>query len=122
MHFRIRKNVIQLIRVSYDAGKKKGVNTVVGSVRLSNPKLSEELRASLSTAEIEEFNSWLRTQHRVESLRDELAAMTLAENLSRAARWFQKEGGSESAHSTAAEIVAQWQSLRRLLVRNGLLE
>jgi hypothetical protein len=52
MHFRVRKNVIQLIRVTYDAGKKKGVNTVVGSVRLNRPELSAELQLALTPAEV----------------------------------------------------------------------
>ncbi len=32
MHFRVRKNVIQLIRIDYDARKKRGVNRIVGTV------------------------------------------------------------------------------------------
>jgi hypothetical protein len=121
MHFRVRKNVIQLIRIAYDADKKKGVNTVVGSVKLARPELTDELRRSLSPEEVAEFEAWVGTHHRAETLRDELAALTLADTMTRAERWFRRKGGSHAAQATAAEVVGQWQSLRRTLVKNGLL-
>ena len=121
MHFRVRKNVIQLIRVAYDPGKKKGVNTVVGSVRLHKPELSPDLQLALTPTEVAEFNAWLNTRHRADVLREELAALTLVETLSSAERWFEREGDSEVARTAAADSVAQWQSLRRQMARSGLL-
>ncbi|MGZ8136390.1 MAG: hypothetical protein ACXW1W_04715 [Methylococcaceae bacterium] len=122
MHFRVRKNVIQLIRTVYDDSKKKGVNTIIGTVRLSNPELSDELRLKLSQEEIIAFETWVKTQHRTEALRTELAALTLAESMSQAAKWFEREGDSVAAQEAAKEIVFHWHSMRRLFVKMGLLD
>ncbi len=122
MHFRIRKNVVQLIRVRYDAGRKKGVNTVVGTVKLVNPVLTNELQAALTPAELAEFRAWLSSQHRSELLREELTALTLAEAMARATRWFEREGDTQAARIAASEIVVQWQALRRRLAKAGLLD
>jgi hypothetical protein len=122
MHFRVRKNVVQLIRVSYDASKKRGVNTVVGAVKLVRPDLSAELQALMSPEEVVEFQNWLTTRHRADTLRDELAALTLADSMADAERWFEREGASQAAWVAATSIVMQWQSLRRRMVKNGLLK
>lgn len=86
-----------------------------------NLELSNELRESLSPQELLEFDAWVRNQHRADRLKDELAALTLADGMSRAERWFEQEKESEAAHMVATEIVAQWQSLRKVLIKNGLL-
>jgi hypothetical protein len=122
MHFRVRKNVIQLIRVTYDAEKKKGASEVVGTVRASKPILSGELQKSLTPEEMEEFESWLKTRHRADTLRDELAALTLVDAMSAAERWFETEGNSNAARMVAAGFVRQWQSLRKVMVKSGLLD
>lgn len=122
MHFRVRKNVIQLIRTTYDAGKKKGVNTVVGTVKLAKPVIAADLAAMLTPAEAAEFDTWLKTQHRADSLREELAALGLAETMASAECWFARTGDSLAARIAAADIVAQWQSLRRVMTKNGLLD
>ncbi|MDQ9172262.1 hypothetical protein Q8A64_17770 [Oxalobacteraceae bacterium R-40] len=118
----MRKNVIQLIRITYDSDKKKGVNSVVGTVKLVKPHLSGELQKSLTPEEIEQFEAWLKTRHRADNLRDELAALTLAESMLAAERWFESEGDSDAARQVAAGYVAQWQSLRKVMVKNGLLD
>jgi hypothetical protein len=122
MHFRVRQNVIQLIRVTYDSEKKKGVNSVIGTVKLIKPHLSGELQKSLTPEEIVEFEAWLTTRHRADKLRDELAALTLAETMLAAERWFELEGDSDAARQIAAGTLAQWQSLRKVMVKNGLLD
>lgn len=122
MHFRIRKNVVQLIRTTYDASKKKGVNTTVGAVKLGNPELTPELQRDLTAEEIAEFESWVKTQHRATMLREELAAMSLAETISQAEKWFEREGDSADARTLSTEIIFQWQSLRRLFAKHGLLD
>ena len=121
MHFRVRKNVIQLIRTSYDKNKKKGSNTIVATVRLPKPELSEDLRSSLSVDEISAFEAWINTQHRKQMLREEMAALTLAETIELAEKWFDREAESNTAQSLAHDIVFQWQSMRKLLAKKGLL-
>ena len=122
MHFRIRKNVIQLIRTTYDVDKKKGVNTTVGAVPLSAPELKADLRSQMSGDEILAFESWVATQHRTNLLREELAAMTLAESLALADKWFEKHGDSQPANAIVRDILLNWHSLRKTLAKKGLLD
>lgn len=122
MHFRVRKNVIQLIRVTYSPGKKAGVHEVVGKLPLSKPELTPELRALMDAAEVEQFEQWLHAQHHVTQLRDDLAALTLPEAMQAAERWLEREGNSPSAQRLAGELLMQWQSLRKALMKHGLLD
>jgi len=122
MHFRVRKNVIQLIRISYDAQKKRGTNTIVGTVRLADPVLDESTKVVLTAEEVEEFERWLQQYRRLEELRQELAALTLPEVLANAQLWFDRQENSDTARVVANDILLQWQSLRRLLLKKGLLE
>lgn len=122
MHFRLRKNVIQLIRTTYDESKKKGNNTIIGTVRLSKPMLTDELRMKLTREEISAFETWVNTQHRTEMLREELAALALAETMALAEKWFERESDSNAARIAVRDIVFHWQSLRKTLVNKGLLD
>ena len=122
MHFRVRKNVIQLIRTHYDESKKKGVNTIIGVVKLANPQLPTELRQVLTVEEVAAFEAWINTKYRINVLREEIAALTLAETLNLAEKWFEREGKSGAAQSAARDIVFHWQSMRRLFAKNGLLD
>lgn len=122
MHFRLRKNVVQLIRITYDDAKKKGNNTIIGTVKLSNPVLSEELCLKLTSEEIKAFEIWLNMQYRTDRLREEVAALTLVENMVLAEKWLEREGDSRSAQIVAHDIVSQWHNMRRLLIKKGQLE
>jgi len=122
MHFRVRKNVIQLIRIRYDPEKKRGTNAIVGTVRLADPVLSEADKALLTAEEVDEFEGWLLQYRRVEELKQELAALTLSEAIANAQLWFERQEGGEACRSVANDIFLQWQSLRRLLSKKGLLE
>ena len=122
MHFRLRKNVIQLIRTTYNESKKKGDNLIVGTVKLSNPKLSDELHAKLTADEITAFELWVTTQHHTEMLRAELAALTLAETMLLAETWFEREGQSIAARTAATDIMSVWQNLRRTLTKKTLVD
>lgn len=122
MHFRLRKNVIQLIRTAYDESKKKGNNTIIGTVRLSKPVLSDELRMKLTAEEISAFDVWLNTQHRTDRLREEIAALTLADTMALAEKWFERESHSSAAPVAMRDIMSRWQSLRKVLANQGLLD
>jgi len=122
MHFRIRKNVIQLIRTSYDESKKKGVSIILGTVALSKPELSNDLALKMTDTEISAFKAWLETQHRSVMLREEMAAITLAETMDLAERWFDRENQSTIAQLTAQDIMSRWQSLRKMFAKKGLLD
>jgi hypothetical protein len=122
MHFRVRKNVVQLVRMTYQAELKRGKSQIVGSVRLASLILSDELMASLTEEELSEFNHWVATKNHVDQLQEELAALTLAEQLQKAQTWFERQHNSEAASAIAGDLVAQWQSLRRVLAKNDLLD
>lgn len=122
MHFRIRKNVIQLIRTTYDDNKKKGINSIIGTVPLSKPELSDASRMQLTKEEISAFDTWINTQHRTSMLREEIAALTLAETMALAEKWFERDSDSRTTHIVVHDIVSHWQSLRRTLTKKGLLE
>jgi hypothetical protein len=122
MHFRIRKNVIQLIRTTYDKATKKGKNTIVGTVKLDKPELTDDVRGDLSPAEIAEFECWVGTQRQVSALRQELAALTLADTLEQAAAWFQRQDDTDTMRTLAIDIHHKWQLLRRVFAKNNLLD
>jgi hypothetical protein len=122
MHFRVRKNVVQLIRTTYNDSKKRGEASIVGTVRLVKPELTEKLSTLLTVEEIKEFNCWRLTQHRTEMLQEELAALTLVDTIQKATKWFEREGDSEIAHTTANNLTSNWQALRKVLIKNHLLD
>lgn len=122
MHFRIRKNVVQLIRTTYDDSKKKGINSIIGTVQLATPALSAALRMQLTAEEISAFEIWINTQHRTNMLREEMAVLTLAETMALAEKWFQRDSDSSATHTVVRDIVFHWQSLRKVLAQKGLLE
>ncbi len=122
MHFRIRKNVIQLIRTTYDESKKKGNSAIIGTVPMAKPQLSEELCRKLTVEEVSAFEVWARTQYRKDMLHEEIAALTLAETILTAEKWFRREGNSDAARAVADDIVFNWQALRRVLAKNNLLD
>jgi len=122
MHFRIRKQVVQLVRMNYDASIKRGRAQVVGSVKLSDPVLPDELREALTPQEIDEFEQWVATQHRSHRLKQELAALSLAEQIDLAKQWFEAEGNSPTAKITADEAQRSWKALRKKLIQLDILE
>ena len=121
MHFRLRKNVVQLIRTSYDPGTKKPKTAVVGRMPLNQPMLSPELKSELTEAEIAEAEEWIDGQYRLNSLKEELAALTLPESISAAHRWFSRNADNPAAAAIIPQLLPALQGLRRTLRRKGLL-
>lgn len=121
MHFRYRKNVVQLVRTLYNQETKKPKTEVVGRIPLADPVLTKELSSVLTSAEIAEVESWIKRQHRTTLLREELAALTLSEALDHANRWFVRQGESAEANEAAANLLPALQALRKTLKSNHLL-
>ncbi len=121
MHFRLRKNVVQLIRTLYDPDKKKAKTAVVGRMLLKQPKLSPELKSKLTEEEIAEAEEWIEGQYRMNSLKEELAALTLAESISAANRWFSRNTDNPAAAAIIPQLLPALQALRKMLRRKGLL-
>jgi hypothetical protein len=123
MHFRIRKNVIQLVRGVYDPSKKKGMAQVIGSVKLDHPHLDEALSEKLTEEERQAFSQWVVTLLRTEQLKAELAALTLTEQMTMATSWFEAQPQNDCALTERAmELVKTWQALRKTLARKGYLD
>ena len=121
MHFRQRKNVVQLVRTTYDPATKKPRAAVVGRMPLRQPKLSPELKSKLTEAEIAEAEEWIDGQYRMNSLKDELAALTLPESISAAHRWFSHNADNPAAAAIMPQLLPALQALRKILRKQGLL-
>jgi hypothetical protein len=121
VHFRLRRNVVQLVRTSYDPATKKPKAVVVGRMSLREPELSPELKRKLTEAEIAEAETWIEGQHRMNSLKEELAALTLPESISLASRWFSHNADNPAAAEVIPQLLPALQSLHKMLRKQGLL-
>ena len=121
MHFRIRKNVVQLVRTSYNPLTKKPRTKIVGRMQLKQPKLSKELKSKLTADEIAEAEEWINGQFRVSSLKEELAALTLSESILAANRWFSRNANNPAAMEIALQLLPAFKVLRKMLRGKGLL-
>lgn len=115
MHFRTRKNVIQFVRTVYEQETKKPKAMVVGNIPLGKAVIGDELRAKLSEEEIIQAENWIKLHHHSALLKEELAALTLAETLTLANNWFARQGDIEAAHIAAVDILPVLQQLRKTL-------
>ena len=122
MHFRLRKNVVQLVRTSYNPDSKRPKTTVVGRMPLSQPKLSPELKGKLTEAEIVETEEWIEGHYRLNSLKEELAALTLPESISAAHRWFSRNADNPAAAAIIPQLLPALQALRKMLRKQGLVD
>jgi len=121
MHFRLRKNVVQLVRTLYNPDTKKPRAVVVGSMLLKQPQVSPELRSKLTEDEVAEAEEWIEGQFRVNSLKEELAALTLPETISAANRWFSRNTDNPAATAIALQLLPEFKTLRKMLRQKGLL-
>jgi len=115
MHFRIRKNIVQLIRTEYDPQTKKPKTTIIGRMPRTAPVITDELHNLLTSKEIAEAETWIEQNNRITLIREEYAALTLADALKQANRWFQRQGDSEAAHIAAENLIHELQALRKTL-------
>jgi tRNA-dihydrouridine synthase len=120
VHFRLRRNVVQLVRTSYNAFTKKPKAVVVGRMSLRDPELSPELKRQLTEAEIAEAEAWIEVQHRMNSLKEEFAALTLPETLALASRWFSRNADSPAAAAVIPHLLPELQALHKMLRKKGL--
>jgi hypothetical protein len=122
VHFRIRKNIVQFIRTSYNPETKKPRALIVGRLALSETSLPAELRAQLNEAELAEAETWMANHHRTSLLREELAARTLAETLRLATSWFERPEVAVDARAIAKDMKPELQAFRKVLKKFQLAE
>jgi len=120
MHFRERGNIIQVIRVSYDGKSKKAKNTIVGKIQRSNPVISDQLKNLCTAEELTDIREWIESKHKLNTLKTEYAARTLASQIDDATAWF-KNTDSDSLHALAADILPKLVILRKVLKERNLL-
>ena len=121
MHFRLRKTVVQLVRTLYNPDTKKPRTVVVGRMPLKQPKVSPELKSKLTEDEIVEAEEWIEGQFRTNSLKEELAALTLPESILAANRWFSQNTDNPAAMAIALQLLPAFKTLRKMLRGKGLL-
>ena len=117
MHFRIRKNVVQFIRTTYDPELKRPKAAVIGRIPLGNPIISKDLRAKLTEEEYVQACAWIEHEQRTTGLREELAARTLAETLAAANRWFQRQENLSEMDWITGSILPELHLLRKTIKR-----
>jgi len=122
MHFRIRQNIVQLVRTEYDKETKKPKATIVGRLKRAKPELDEELKKALTPEEITEVERWMATDQRLQALKEEVASLSLAETMELAEQWFARQNGNEDARLVATQVVASWQRLRSQMRKHNALE
>lgn len=121
MHFRTRQKVVQLIRTVYDPVEKRPKATVLGRLSLDKPVLTEQLRALLTEAEVKEAEAWIANHERTVHLREEFAAMTLADNFVLAQAWLTRNADSPAAMAVVSALLPAIQDFRKFLKSSNLL-
>jgi hypothetical protein len=122
MHFRIRNNIIQIVRTTYDSVLKKPRTEIVGRLDRAAPEVGPELLASCTPAEVDEVRRWIGSHMRAHAVAAEHAARTLGEQMSKAAEWFSVTTDGESARLVASQAQQNWVVLRNQLRRRGWIE
>ncbi len=121
MHFRLRKKVVQLVRTLYNPDTKKPKTVVVGRMLLKQPNVSPELRSKLTEDEIAETEEWIEGEFRMNSLKEELAALTLPETILAANKWFSRNTDNPAATAIALHLLPEFKTLRKMLRGKGLV-
>ena len=122
VHFRYRKNVVQVVRTTYDPATKKPRAEIVGRFLRSDVKPDAESLAGCTPAEVEEVHRWIAGNMKANSVAIEHAARSLSEQIAKAAEWFDTTDDMDSARLLATEVLQQWAQLRSGLRRRGLLD
>jgi hypothetical protein len=122
MHFRFRKNVVQVVRTTYDPATKGPRTEIVGRLLRSDPKAEPEWLAACTPAEVEEVQRWIGSHLKADAVAVEHAARSLADQIAKAAEWFSATDDLDSARLLAAEVHHQWSKLRSQLRRRSLLD
>ena len=120
MHFRFRGNNIQIIKSQTDPVTGKAKPIALGSINRATLAISDKLRASCTSSELEEIEAWVKRYQVVDGLKRRHAALTLPEQMSAATHWFES-ADLEEAREVVDDILTANGMLRRVLTRRGLL-
>jgi len=120
MHFRFRGNNIQIVRSQPSPINGKAKSVPLGSINRATLAISDKLRESCSASELEEIRTWVKRYQAVDELKRQHAVLTLPDQLTAAAQWFEGADAGE-ARPLADDILAATAALRRVLNKRGLL-
>lgn len=120
MQFRYRGNSVQVSKMKDDPATGKPVRIQLGSINKQSLKLSEKLQASCSEQERKEITSWIKNQKKLDNLKSELAAKTLANQIGKAGEWL-AQADKKDAGPVANDIMSNWSRLRGILKKNNLI-
>ncbi len=79
MHFRPRKNAIQLVRTTYDATTKRGRYATIGNVPKSSLALTDDVAAKLTPEEKQEFETFVTNYRNTTALQAKVYAFQFPE-------------------------------------------
>jgi hypothetical protein len=122
MHFRLRNNLVQVIRTTYDPASKKPRTEIVGRLRRGDTEPDADLLATCTPDEVEEVRRWIASSMKAHAVAAEHAARSLAEQMARANEWFASAPDKEAARLLASDVQQQWVKLRHQFHRDGLLD
>lgn len=120
MFFRFRGNNIQIVKSRLDPKTGKAKSVPLGSINRSNLLVSDNLRQNCSPAEIKEIEAWVKRRRDIDTAKQRLVALTLAEQIATATEWF-AQANLEDARDAAEEVLLATSALRRTLDQRGLL-
>jgi hypothetical protein len=116
MHIRVRNNVVQLIRVTYDKETQKGKNEIIGKLQKNNPTISDDLKKICTKEEIQEIEDWIEGASQLDILASEYAARTLALNIDKATDWLEAQPkDSKIVKAILIDLHMSLNGIRRLM-------
>ena len=79
MHFRLRENVVQLIRTTYDSASKRAKSERIGNVSRAQLTLSDDVAKKLTSDELREFETFALSYRLSTKLQAKVYAFQLSE-------------------------------------------
>lgn len=121
MQIRTRKNTLTLIRIKYDPAIKRGRSTCLGSLPKAAESIPPDLDAKLTEKERAELNAVLAGHRAERELQlQEIAARMLPLTITRAARWYERQGRSTELARLAQTSRDRFSELLAAMVRAGV--
>lgn len=116
MHFRMRSNVVQMIRTTYDADSKRGKNEVVGTVQRRNMVLSDQIAAKLTAEEKQEFETFAEAYRNSTALQAKVYAYQIADIAQQAIAAAEAAEGADH-NMMIANLTAAASEIRKFVAR-----
>ena len=120
VYFRFRGNNIQVVKSKPEGSTGKAKSVPIGSINRATLAISDALRGNCSSTELKEIEAWVKRYQAVDDLKYKYAALTLAEQIAAAIRWFETATPVE-AYQVVDDTLTATTALRKVLSKRGLL-